>query len=254
MKRRLLLGSAASSLLALAHPAWADGPYIGAAPAVEYAEPFRWAGCYGGIHLGGAWASKSATDPVALVQGAPSPTGVATVNPNPDGFIIGGQIGCDYQFPSRWVIGLEGAVSASTIKGSVTTALPLGNPGEQANVRASVDLIPSITGRVGYAWDRWLLYAKGGVAWASDSYSVVGNFTGAPFDFTGNGLRTGWTVGAGVEKAIWDHWSVRLEYDYYDFGSSSIAMVDNVSGASGALDVKQTVQAVRFGLNFHPAW
>jgi len=50
--------------------------------------------------------------------------------------------------------------------------------------------------RFGYAADRWLFYVKGGGAWASDSYSVPGAFTGVPFDFEGLDLRFGWTVAA----------------------------------------------------------
>jgi outer membrane immunogenic protein len=255
MKIRLLLASAAASLLALAGTASADGLYNGGPP-IGYAEPFRWTGCYAGGNFGGAWASKALTDPVQLVQdqilGAPSTTGVTTVNTNPTGFVFGGQIGCDYQFASNWVIGVEGGASATTLKGSSTVSLPLGNPGDQANVTARADILPSITGRLGYAVDTWLLYAKGGAAWAGDSYSVAGTFQGTPFNFQGLGLRTGWTVGAGIEKSIRQHWSVRLEYDYFDFGHANVLMSDNNLALSGNVDAKQTVQTVRFGLNFHP--
>ena len=74
---------------------------------------------------------------------------------------------------------------------------------------------------------------------------------GNPFNFQGLDFRTGWTVGAGVEWAIWEYWSVKLEYDYYDFGRGTVQMSDNVLVLSGPVDVKQTVQSVRLGLNFH---
>ena len=63
--------------------------------------------------------------------------------------------------------------------------------------------------------------------------------------------RFGWTVGAGIEWALWDDWSVKLEYDYYGFGTRSVTFIDNVSGNFGPVDVKQNIQVVKLGLNFH---
>jgi outer membrane immunogenic protein len=50
---------------------------------------------------------------------------------------------------------------------------------------------------------------------------------------------------------VWDDWSVRLEYDFYDFGHSNVLMSDSVNVLSGSVDVKQTVQMVKLGVNFH---
>ena len=63
-------------------------------------------------------------------------------------------------------------------KGSTSVGLPLGLPGEAASVTGAMDLLTSLTARFGYAADRWLFYVKGGVAWASDSYSATGTFAG----------------------------------------------------------------------------
>lgn len=258
MMKRLLLAGALLSFLSLAPPASADGVYPPPAPpppVVALAE-FRWTGCYGGLHLGGAWASRDLTDPVQLVQdqisGAPVTTSVTTLTTNPSGWLIGGQIGCDYQFASHWVVGVEAAASATSLKGNSVLALPLGLPGEQEGVTARSDFIPTFTGRLGYAWDTWLFYGKGGYARIGDSYSVVGAFTGTAFNFQGLDLSSGWTVGAGLEKALWGPWSVRLEYDYFDFGLKNVAMTDSNLGLTGTVAVKQSVQTVRLGLNFHP--
>jgi len=256
MKATLLMG-AALSLLAI--------PALGAdlEPDMQFKAPpaplpFAWTGCYGGAHVGGGWASKAITDPVQLVQdsfsGAPVTTGVTTVNASPTGFVGGGQIGCDYQFAPTWVVGAEGTASGSTLRGSTSVGLPLGFPSEAASVTGRMDLIPSVTARLGYAVDRWLFYVKGGVAWASDSYSVAGAFTGTPFDFEGLDLRLGWTAGGGVEWAFSDVWSARLEYDYYQFGNGSVLMSDSTNVLSGPVNVKQSVQIVKAGLNFHVWW
>jgi len=256
MNKRLLLAGAALSLLGKLNPAAADGVDGAAPPPVAFIEPWRWSGCYGGLHLGGAWADIDVRDPVQLVQdqilAAPLTTGVTTTATGPGGFIVGGQIGCDYQFSPNLLLGFEGSVSATTLKGSTNVGLPLGFPGDHADVAARTDMIPTLTARLGYSLDRWLFYARGGAAWASDALSVKGTFQGTPFDFQGLDLRAGWTVGAGVERAIWEHWSVRLEYDYYDLGHESVLMSDSTLGLSAPVDVRQTVQMIRLGLNFHP--
>jgi outer membrane immunogenic protein len=257
MKNRLLIALAPIAMLGVPGSSLADGPYATPEPVVVEVVPFSWSGCYGGVHVGGAWADTRLTDPVQLVQDQvlgppPVTTGVTTVSTNVAGWLFGGQVGCDHQFASHWVVGLEGTLTASTVRGDTRVALPLGNPGEQASITTRVDNLPSVSARLGYAWDRWLFYAKAGGAWADDSYKITGTLQGAPFVFQGSNLRTGWLVGGGVERAIGAHWSVRLEYDYYDFGRGNVLMTDSALSLSGTMDAKQTVQAVRLGLNFHP--
>jgi outer membrane immunogenic protein len=254
MKKLLLIGAAVSSLSIAGSALAADMP-VKASKAPMPMPAFTWTSCYLGAHAGGGRASKELTDPVQLVQNSFSAarvtTGVTTANLSPTGAVVGGQIGCDYQFASSWVVGIEGAASGATIKGSTSVALPLGFPGDSALVTARTDFIPSVTARLGYAMDRWLLYVKGGAAWAGDKYSITGSFTGTPFDFEGLDTRTGWIAGGGVEWAFFDNWSARLEYDYYQFGHGNVLMSDSPNVLSGVVDVRQSVQAVKFGLNFH---
>jgi outer membrane immunogenic protein len=216
---------------------------------------FTWSSCYVGAHAGGGWAQKNVRNPVQLVQdsivAAPVTSGVTVVDFSPSGAVIGGQIGCDYQFVPNWVVGIEGAASGATMRGSTRAALPMGFPGDSALVTARTDFIPSVTARFGYAVDRWLLYLRGGAAWAGDKYSVTGTFTGAGFGFEGLDTRSGWTAGGGVEWAFSGNWSARLEYDYYQFGHGNVLMSDSINVLSGLVDVRQSVQAVKVGLNFH---
>lgn len=251
LQATLLTGAALSLTTVCVFAADLGAPYF-KAPAVS---PFTWTGCHAGGHAGGGWAREDVTDPVQLVQDSflfPGATvGVTTVPVSPTGFVGGGQIGCDYEFDARWVVGIEGAVSGSTIKSSTTAGLPLGFPGEQAVASAKTDFIPSVTARLGFALDRVLLYAKGGVAWAGDQYDVTGSFTGTPFAFEGLDTRTGYTAGAGAEWALLEPWSIFVEYDYYQFGHSNVLMIDSINGFTGPVDVKQSVQIVKVGLNFH---
>ena len=249
--RKQLFAQAAALAVIMAGPAVAaDMPLEAATP---FAARFNWTSCYLGGHLGGGFAHKALTDPVQLVQdsilGAGSTNGITTVSPSPSGVVIGGQIGCDYQFAPSWVIGIEGAASASTMKGSRVFGLPLGP--DTAIAKASTDFLPSVTARLGYAIDNVLLYGKGGVALAGDKYNVIGTFQGTPFAFEGLDLRLGWTVGGGVDWAFSRHWSVNVEYDYYQFGHSRVLMSDPINAFAGIVDTRQSVQVVKAGLNFH---
>jgi outer membrane immunogenic protein len=251
MKKLLLVGAATCWLgmpgLALA----ADMPIPTKAPMLP--PIFSWTGCYLGAHVGGGWARKDVTDPVQLVQdnlsGGPVTTGVTTVSVSPTGLVVGGQFGCDYQFAPSWVVGFEGAASGSTMNGSTNVTLPVS--GDTALVTARTDFIGSATARFGYAADRWLFYVKGGAAFAGDKYDVTGTFTGIPFGFEGLDQRLGWVVGGGIDWAFYHHWSLVLEYDYYQFGHHSVLMSDSVNAVSGPVDFKQSVQIAKLGLNFH---
>ncbi len=252
--RMSFLATVAISLTSIAGAAFAadmpvHGPWNAPAPA------FNWTSCYFGAHVGGGFGHNDVTDPVLLPQdsigGAGTTVGVTTATVSPSGVLVGGQLGCDYQFASNWVIGVEGAASGSTMKGSTTVGLPAGFVGDQANFSVRTDFLPSLTARFGYAFDRVLVFAKGGVAWAGNKYTETGSFTGQGFGFEGLDVRTGWTAGAGAEWAFSRSWSASLEYDYYSFGTGTILMSDNINGFTGNVDVKQNIQVVKAGLNFH---
>ena len=187
--KKLLLVTAAICSLSIASPACAADLPVNVIKAPAPLPVFSWTGCYLGAHVGGGWAGKNVTDPVKVVQdslsGAPVTAGVTTVSVSPTGVVVGGQFGCDYQFAPSLAAGIEFAASGSTMKANTSVALPLGVPGETALVTARTDFLGSGTVRLGYAADRWLLYVKGGAAWAGDKYDVTGTFTGIPFGFEG---------------------------------------------------------------------
>ena len=250
--RKLSFAAAAALAMTIAAPARAaDLPLKTETP---FAARFTWTGCYLGGHLGGGFSRKDITDPVQLVQdsfaAAPVTTGITTVSPSPTGAVIGGQIGCDYEFASSWVIGIEGSASGSTMKDSRTVGLPLSIPDTEL-VKARVEFLSSVTARVGYAFDNVLIYGRGGVALAQDRYNVIGSLAGTPFGFEGLDNRIGWTAGGGVEWAFSQHWSTSVEYDHYAFGHSRILMSDPINVLAGIVDTKQRVDVVKVGLNFH---
>jgi outer membrane immunogenic protein len=242
MKATLLASAALSLLTVSAFGADMQMPPLKAPLAPP---PFTWTGCYAGGQAGGGWGQKDLNDSVGIVSAISDFTSASL---SISGYMLGGQIGCDYQFASNWVVGVEGAASGGSIGGSTSVATP-DIAGDGATFKETTDLLTSVTARVGYTWDRWMVYAKGGAAWASDRYSafdVLGNY-----DFEGLETRFGWTAGAGVEWALWNDWSLKLEYDYYGFGTRSVTFIDNVSSTVGPLDIKQNIQVIKLGVNFH---
>jgi outer membrane immunogenic protein len=158
MKKLLLAGAALTMFSNIVGSALAADMPLLAAPVPV----FSWTSCFLGAHAGGGWAQKEFTDPIALVQnwilGAVT-TGVTTVGVSPSGFLIGGQIGCDYQFGfSPWVLGAEGAMSGMNLRGNTNFGLPLGGAGDLATITAKTDFLPSVTARLGYALANWLIY------------------------------------------------------------------------------------------------
>jgi outer membrane immunogenic protein len=234
--KAILLGSAAGLLLTVS----AFAADLGAAPVVP--PTFAWTGCYAGGHVAGGWEQKDLTDTAGVL--API-TGFTSASLDTSGYLLGGQLGCDYQFVSNWVLGVEGAAAGGKIGASTVVAVP----GDNATFKETTDFLTSATARVGYARDRWLAYVRGGAAWAGDRYSIFDILQ--TYDFEGLETRFGWTAGAGIEWAFWDNWSLTFEYDYYGFAHRSVTFIDNISDTTGPVDIKQNIQVVKLGLNFH---
>ena len=168
-------------------------------------------------------------------------------------------VGCNYQFSSNWVIGIEGDWDWTNLQGNNQGAYtdPLFG-GKTDSLYSKTNSIASVTGRIGYAFNRWMIYGKGGAGFEHNQYSVtfpavnVPPFVTTPttVDSTSE-WRTGWTVGAGVEWAITDNWSTQIEYDHYDFGSRGVTLVSSLAGAPPiAATINDHVDAVKLGLNY----
>jgi opacity protein-like surface antigen len=195
---------------------------------------FAWTGCYVGGHFGGSGGKKEVSDS----SGGQTAVGLSSVSTNTGGFLPGGQIGCDYQGPGNWVFGVQGALSAYTLKGETEFL-----NGSDFTVKAN--WLASATGRIGYAWNPWLLYAIGGVAWVRDNYEITGDSS----NFTGGDTRTGWAVGVGLEYVFWGNWSADLEYRHYDFGTKNLLFTNSFSAT--VANTKQWIDGVTLGLNYH---
>jgi outer membrane immunogenic protein len=108
-----------------------------------------------------------------------------------------------------------------------------------------VDSLASVTGRLGYGWDRFLGYVKGGGAWERDKYDFSNGVIIGRLDDT----RSGWTIGVGGEYAFTNFVTGFIEYDYYDFGNRDRTFVQN-NGLTFIYGIDETKHVVKAGLNF----
>jgi outer membrane immunogenic protein len=207
-------------------------PRIVSAPAVIESS---WTGFYIGGHLGGAQArsgSGSVSDPLATI-----PFATAAYNLGSSSSLLGGaQLGYSFQFPTNWIVGIEVDASWRNLNSSARANLGPFLPNTFAASALGTDLLASIRGRLGYAWDnRWMTYVTGGFALGDINYSA--NFSCpaptclAPFGIvapgSGRSLDGTWVVGGGAEwKPTGQNWSVGAEYLYYGFNT-----VHNFPGA-----------------------
>jgi outer membrane immunogenic protein len=185
-----------------------------AAPAPVYVAPaYNWSGAYIGINGGGGFGRSD--------FGAPLSAGAF----NTSGAVVGGTIGYNWQF-SPWVLGLEGDIDWSSIRGS-------GNCGGfSCDVRNN--WLATARGRVGYAWDRFMPYVTGGAAFGDIRTSVAGLGSSTT-------TKTGWTAGGGVEFAIAGPWTAKVEYLRVDLGRG---------GSIVGSDAGYRTNIVRAGINY----
>lgn len=182
---------------------------------------YDWTGIYAGGNVGGALLSDSIS-PAAI--GTTTIPGTQTAHPA--GIIGGGQLGANYQF-NAWVVGIEGGWSASNLSGygiSAATAIagPLVGIVTQERNTSNPLWLAAVSGRVGYADNDWLFYAKGGGAWLRVQYiqDQLANGTTVGTQIL-NVNRAGFVAGGGIEYALTENLSARLEYDFYDFGTKT---------------------------------
>jgi outer membrane immunogenic protein len=217
----------------------AKAPIYKAPPPVDSS----WTGPYAGVALGTKrgdidWTTtclldNTTGDRSANCPGAAAP--VFTVDPSsprnfdPAGFRAGGYIGYNWQFATKWLVGLEadlaGARAALTTIGIVGCSTDCGFPGfSPVNDSSSVRMLwdASVRGRIGFLpTPQWLVYATGGVAVQKVEAKLTCNAVTSPWcgedqNQTLGKTLTGWTAGGGLEYK-WGNWMLRGEYRYSAF-------------------------------------
>jgi len=212
--RRVLFTTISLVALSITNSLAADLPR--SVPTQILVPAYSWTGFYLGINGGYGWASSDWT---ALNGGS-----------NPSGGLIGGTIGYNWQ-TGAYVFGLEGDIDWTNLKGSFTNAAC------PAGCETSNSWLATVRGRLGYAIDRVMPYATGGLAVGDVGATQwgVGSVTNT---------QVGWTVGAGVEAAVAANWTAKIEYLYVDLGNVNCGTCT----AGTAANFKANI--VRAGLNW----
>jgi outer membrane immunogenic protein len=192
--------------------------------------PFSWTGFYAGINGGYAWGQSSWSDPTV---------GTSSGNFNTSGGLVGGQLGYNWQ-TGAVVLGIETDADWMSVKGSTAglggvCAL---DGGGQCQTQQS--WVGTTRARVGYAFDRWLPYVTGGVAY--------GNIQAVQPTGTTTNTNVGWAAGGGLEYGIDRNWSAKFEYLHIDLG---IANFMGAASGTSTLAVPVTNELVRVGVNYH---
>jgi outer membrane immunogenic protein len=244
---KLLLGSFAIALTMGGSAAMAaDMPLKAPPPPVL----FSWTGCYVGIEGGGAWGRSQHRFPQAagpFVVGGPVFIGGvnATDTFNVSGGVAGVEYGCNQQFGSNWVFGLEGDWSWSSKRGTANDILPAGNPLITSETKER--WVSTSRMRIGYTWDRAWLYVTGGFAAARVDLNVDATAIGFGI-LTDRKTVYGWTAGAGFEYAFLNNWSLKVEYLYMNFGENRYLTLPPAGFGQRSFTLDDHI--VRAGLNW----
>ena len=212
------------------------------APIAAPAAVYNWTGFYLGINGGGGWTKSQeglAAGPLSGISGINTATcGLASpagdCQHNLSGILGGGQLGYNWQ-SANWVYGLEGLFDAANINGTT-------NGSTTINVYTTkVTSLLLLTGRLGYAWNQWLVYGKGGYAGGSVRLIVTSDTD----NIDSTRWHNGWTIGGGVEYGLMRNWILGAEYDYVALGNTGRTVVG--SGGADTVNVNMRGMHVLLG-------
>src|SRR5262245_18777735 len=240
MRKLLLLGLSTFVAMMLGGAAQAaDMPLK--APPVAAPVMYNWTGFYIGAHIGGAWADRNGHDRfdhfddhnchwlnedfICFDDGG--------FGRNRGHFIGGGQVGFNYQV-NQWVWGVEGQISGVASNNNDDACgffrFENGTRDHLFTCGNRSSWLATVAARLGWtfgATGNWLLYVKGGGAFADARFGVRLR-DDCPWSFcdphlfvlnnNNDNTRTGWMVGAGIEYGAWGNWSWKLEYNFVDSG------------------------------------
>jgi len=207
MRLNTLLGAA---LLAMTNAAVADG--VGSASSNRCCEAPTWSGVYAGFQAGGAWSDTGWTFPFVDNFNAAAGQHFST---NPDGALVGGQLGINQQI-GGFLLGAE-----LSFVGTSTHETLLGPEGfAEERFKTIASSLLTATGRAGVVLDKNLFYGKAGYASANLDVSAVSGPPIAGISAVANHREDGWTAGAGWEYRIGRSLVFGIEYDYIDLSGS----------------------------------
>jgi outer membrane immunogenic protein len=221
-------GAIAAAVLLSSPAAFAADPVTDIAPVND------WSGFYVGVHGGYAWGDADVNDGYLTWFGVPFAGPLANVTDfDLDGGLGGVQAGFQTQ-SGNFVWGVEADASLTDISG------------DDGFVTTEINWLATLRGRIGYAFDNFLIYATaGGAAGETESGLTFG------VDPTDEEIHFGWTAGAGAEVLVTENISLKAEYLYVDLGDETYTADLFIPGFLGVQgDVDLTTHIGRVGLNY----
>ena len=216
-----------------------DAPYL---PAV-------WTGFYAGVNAGYAWSAES--DQLACNLACSGNTGGGTFGGvSPTGGFAGVQLGYNWQgfgF-SPLLLGIEADIQAPSV-------IAKGEDAAGDAFRSRLEMFGTVRGRIGYAYDRALVYFTGGFAYGTmnNEANIQPSVPGP--DFATNPNATGYVMGGGLEYKFWRDLSVKVEYQYVNLGRNDPVAQGFIPlgyAANGGTLRDDAFSTVRVGLNWWP--
>jgi outer membrane immunogenic protein len=244
--KRLLIASAAAlaaggQALAADLPPPVAPPPRAPAMYVPVAPPYNWTGFYIGPNLGFGLTGGSFNT---------TPAGTTVSTTTSTSFLGGGQVGVNYEFWGGVVVGAEAMFDwLPNTKNTVN----LNNAAANNLASATINnrWLTTATAKLGYAWDRVLLYGKGGGAWVGTNNSTLTLASGAtPPGISGPSNNSGWTAGIGVEWAFAGNWSARAEYDYIGLTNQTWTVSSGANTGATITSSNRNIQLVTAGVNY----
>jgi outer membrane immunogenic protein len=214
----LLIGGAVAFAGPEVVPSGKEMKEVATPPSCDYS----WAGFYMGLNVGYGWGNAD-TDFDPLPQPGFGTVVTKTLHPDPDGIFGGGQIGFNWQW-NRLILGIETDFQGSDIDGSETVPRIIDAAGFQlGEAHERINWFGTFRGRIGFSpFCRLMIYGTGGLAYGNVDYSATLMFIPTSgYLASVEDTKVGWTAGAGLEYAIARHWSVKVEYLFYDLGDKS---------------------------------
>jgi len=270
MIRLLRTAMPAAALLLCSTAAFAaDLPAYEAAPVVAVPS-FTWTGFYVGANAGYIWGDhdiKTSGKDAATRLNVQNRLRPPRVGIDGDGWTVGGQIGYNVQLDNSPVVfGVEADFNYTDIDEKARyaiTPVPGAAPGTiRSSFKQELEYLGTVRGRLGYAFDRVLVYGTGGLAYGKVKTSgTFLNGSGAPanaglvgFSGSKSEWEVGYAVGGGVEFAVTDNVTIKGEYLYYDLGNSKLSVNRTAVAPAGQAGYNSKFEndghLVRAGLNY----
>ncbi|MBR0773943.1 porin family protein [Bradyrhizobium diazoefficiens] len=162
---------------------------------------------------------------------------------DPKAATVGGTAGYSAQW-GRIVGGIEGDVNFVGARATIDTGFP--PVPSVTQLQTTLNWNSHLRGRIGYTFDRTLLFASGGLAIAGVEDKAFDNASGAVASWSDT--RAGWSIGAGAEHRFAPQASVRLEYLYDNYGSKTLAAQTIGTTAFGARESRLDTHTLRAGV------